>query len=69
MIQFGVIQLDLSDLFNSLLRNNLRLRPDAEGKRIAHITSGYVDICESTPVTNVVFSWIERELKDIGWIK
>lgn len=67
-IQLGEVQSSHLDLLNSLFQNNSRLRPDIENKGIAHITSGYVDICKSTPVTNVVFSWIENELKDIGWI-
>lgn len=68
-IQLGEIPSSHLDLFNSLLRNNMMLRPDAMDKRIASITSGYVDICNSTPVTNLVFSWLRDELKEIGWIE
>lgn len=68
-IQLGEIQLNHRDLLDSLHRNNMTLRPDAEDKGIACITSEYVDICNSTPVTNLVFSWLKDELKGIGWIE
>lgn len=67
-IQFGELPINHADLLSSLLQNNLRLRPDAENKSMAFISSGYLDIYKSTPVTNIVFSWLERELKEIGWI-
>lgn len=53
-IQLGEIELNL-DLLNSLHRNNMMLRPEAEDGRITHITSEYVDICKSTPVTDTKF--------------
>ncbi len=68
-IQLGKIPSNHLDLLNSLLRNNMMLRPNATDKRIASITSGYVDICKSTPVTNLVFSWLKAELTEIGWIE
>lgn len=66
-IQFGDTNVS-NDIFESLIRNNLRLRPAAKGERISCITLEYLDICKSTPVTDVVFSWLERELKGTGWI-
>ena len=68
-IRLGEMKFDDFELFNSLRRNNLMLRPDAEDRGIARITSGYVNICNSTPVTNLVFSWLKDELKGIGWIE
>lgn len=67
-IEPGELQADRMELLDSLIRNNRRLRPDMEQREIAGVTSQYVDICNAAPVTNVVFSWLERELKGIGWI-
>ncbi len=67
-IQLVETQLNPFNIFNSLFQNNLRLRPDAEIEDLAHIDWGHVDIFKSTPVTNIVFSWLENELKSIGWI-
>ena len=68
-IQIGKLQSDFADLLNTLLQNNMRLRPDAEDRVGAHIASGYADICNSTPVTNLVFSWLKNDLKEIGWVE
>lgn len=68
-IQFRKIEFNDDELFHSLIRHNLKMRPGIENRDVVHITSQFVDICNSTPVTNIVFSWIEDELKKIGWIK
>lgn len=67
-IQLGEISIN-DNLWDSLLRNNMALRPDADDRGIMLIASGYVDICNSTPVTNLLFSWLKDELKAIGWIE
>ena len=45
------------------------LRPGAMDKKSKALLLEYIDICNSIPVTNLVFSWLRDELKEIGWIE
>ncbi len=67
-IQLQEISFNDNNLLHLLIQHNLKMRPEFENSAVAHITSQYLDIFSSTPVTNIVFSWLKEELEEIGWI-
>lgn len=67
-IQLQKISFNDDNLLRLLIQHNLKMRPEFENSAVAQITSQYLDIFSSTPVTNIVFSWLKEELKEIGWI-
>lgn len=68
-IQIREIPFYDSSLFNQVLQTNSTLRPEFRSQTLASISSGYVDVINTTPVTNMVFDWLKKELTAIGWIK
>lgn len=56
-------------LLESIARNNSVLRPELVGSNIASVTSQLLYGLSTTPVTDVVYKWLNSELTAIGWLK
>ena len=56
-------------LLKSIAKNNSILRPELVGSNIASVTSQPLYGLSTTPVTDVVYKWLDSELTAIGWLK
>lgn len=56
-------------LLESIAKNNSILRPELVGSNIASVTSQPLYGLSTTPVTDVVYKWLDSELTAIGWLK
>ena len=56
-------------LLKSIAKNNFILRPELVGSNIASVTSQPLYGLSTTPVTDVVYKWLNSELTAIGWLK
>lgn len=56
-------------LLESLAKNNSSLRPELVGSDIARITNQVLHGLSTTPVTDIVYKWLDSELTAIGWLK
>lgn len=45
-----------------------RLRPEASQWLSVSVTSGYLDIFHETAISDLVYSWLKRDLKRISWV-
>lgn len=56
------------ELLSQIRKKNMNLRPEFILHSIATIKLQGLDIITSTPVTDLVYEWLESELKTLGWI-
>lgn len=68
-IQLTKTSVDPYTLLESLAKNNSALRPELVGSDIASITTQILYGLSATPVTDVVYKWLDSELIAIGWLK
>lgn len=68
-IQFKKAPISDLDLLTSLHEKNSNLRPEFMFHSLSTITNQTLRIICSTPVTDLVYAWLESELKTIGWLK
>lgn len=67
-IRFKEASISSWDLFPALHENNSSRRPEFRFHSLASITNQVLSIICSTPVTDLVYDWLESELKTIGWL-
>lgn len=67
-IQLKEAPINNLDLLTSLHEKNSNLRPEFMFHSLSTITDQILSIICSTPVTDLVYSWLESELKTIGWL-
>lgn len=68
-IQFKKAPISDLDLLTSLHKKNSNLRSEFMFHSLSSITNQTLRIICSTPVTDLVYNWLESELKTIGWLK
>lgn len=68
-IQFKEAPISNLDLLRSLHEKNSNFRPEFMFHSLSTITDQILRIIRSTPVTDLVYDWLESELKTIGWLK
>lgn len=68
-IQIRKIPFSDPEFFHRIGQNNANLRPEFRIQPATTMTSGWLDILDPTPVTDMVFSWLNTELKELGWIQ
>jgi len=56
------------DEMHAILENDIRIRASQREWLQPALHSGVLRCFDAAPVTNVVFQWIEDDLKRIGWI-
>ena len=67
-IQLKEAPINNLDLLTSLHEKNSNLRPEFMFHSLSTIKDQILRIICSTPVTDLVYSWLESELKTIGWL-
>jgi hypothetical protein len=60
---------DTADLLHAIYHNNITYRPLKRDWINASVHSEILHHFSSTPVTDIVYDWLNNDLKKIGWIK
>lgn len=68
-IQVREIPFSNPDYFHRICLTNESLRPEFRIQPATTMSSGWVDVFGPMPVTDMVFSWLNDELKELGWIR
>lgn len=68
-IQLTEASVSLLTLINPLVEHNSSLRPELVGSDITSITNQTLYALSATPVTDIVYKWLNSELTAIGWLK
>lgn len=58
-----------SEIFDELKKKVSLLRPENDHYMYFTIHSGRCFDASETPVTDIIYTWLENDLKKIGWIK
>ena len=56
-----------TDICDDLIMAQKELRKDDNTFIINNIYSGHIELSE-TPVTDIIYQWLEEDLKKIGWL-
>ena len=68
-IQLRDIPINDETIWKNMVENNARYRPDLAESQQGFITSQVLNVISTTPVTNVVYSWLKDDLNEIGWLE
>ena len=56
-----------NNIYDDLIMAQKTLRKDDNIFITNNIHSGHINLSE-TPVTNIIYEWLEDDLKEIGWL-